>query len=254
MNLATDLALACDPVRLMEALDLTPDPWQRDLLRSDAQRMLLLCSRQAGKTCAAAILGLHTALFKPPALVLLACPALRQAQEIFRSLVTFYAKLGATVPTEGESSLKLELANGSRLLALPGVASTTRGYSGASLVILDEAAQIDDELYSALAPSLAVSNGRIILLSTPYGKRGVFHQLWTEAGPDWYRVKVTAAECPRIPAAFLEEQKAIMPRWVFEQEFGCVFHDDQLAAFASDDVRAALSRDVVPLFEEATSE
>jgi hypothetical protein len=162
--------------------------------------------------------------------------------------------LGQTVPTESESALKLELTNGSRLLALPGVAQTTRGYGNVGLVILDEAAQIDDALYDALAPSLAVSRGRIILLSTPFGKRGIFHRLWTEGGPHWYRVKVTAADCPRIPASFLAEQRAIMPAWSFEQEFNCVFHDDQLSAFTFDDVQAALSADVVPLFEEVACE
>lgn len=248
-SLASDLALALDPVLLMRRLGLEADAWQSDLLRSDAERMLLLCSRQAGKTTAAAILGLHQALYRAPALVLLASPALRQAQELFRALVGFYGRLGeGAVPTEAESALRLELTNGSRVVALPGIEQTVRGYSGVSLVILDEAARIDDALYDALAPALAVSRGRIILLSTPFGKRGVFHRLWTEGGPEWYRVKITAAECPRIPAAFLEEQKRIMPRWAFEQEFQCIFHDDALAAFAFADVQAALSAEVLPLF------
>jgi hypothetical protein len=119
-------------------------------------------------------------------------------------------------------------------------------------VIIDEAARVDDALYDALAPALAVSRGRIILLSTPFGKRGVFHRLWTGGGPEWYRVKITATECPRIPAAFLEEQRRLMPRWVFEQEFECQFHDDQLAAFAFADVQAALSKDIEPLFGGGT--
>lgn len=248
--LLDDFVAALDPVAFARRVGIEPDAWQRDLLRSNAERMLLLCSRQAGKSTVAALLGLHTALYHAPALVLLACPALRQAQEIFKTLVGFYGKLGQTVPTESESALKLELTNGSRLLALPGVAQTTRGYGNVGLVILDEAAQIDDALYDALAPSLAVSRGRIILLSTPFGKRGIFHRLWTEGGTQWYRVKVTAADCPRIPASFLEEQRAIMPAWSYEQEFMCTFHDDQLSAFTFADVQAALSADVVPLFGE----
>ena len=43
---------------------------------------------------------------------------------------------------------------------------------------------------------LAVSGGRIILLSTPFGKRGFFHHEWTEGGPEWERVMVTAEQVP----------------------------------------------------------
>jgi hypothetical protein len=246
--LASDLAIALDPVLLMRRLGLEPDAWQSDLLRSDAQRMLLLCSRQSGKSTAAAVLALHLALFRGPSLVLLAAPALRQAQEIFRAVAGFYGRLGETVPVEAESALRIELANGSRIIALPGNEATTRGYSNVALLVLDEAARIDDALYTALAPVLAVSRGRVILLSTPFGKRGVFHGLWTEGGTAWRRTKVTAEQCPRIPASFLEEQRRTMPRWSYEQEFLCVFHDDQLAAFSYEDVQAALSSDIEPLF------
>lgn len=247
--LPRDLAYALDPVQLMRAVIGEPDDWQRDLLRSGAPRMLLNCSRQSGKTTAAAVMALHEALFHPPALVLVASPALRQAQEVFRTVNAFYAKLGeAAVGVEAESTLKLELRNGSRVLALPGLESTTRGYGGVRLALIDEAARCDDLLYDALAPSLATSQGRLILLSTPFGKRGVFFHLWAEGGPDWYRVRVPASECERIPASFLEEQRRTMPLWNYRQEFECEFLDATDNVFSHELVRAALSSEVRPLF------
>jgi hypothetical protein len=48
--LATDLACALDPARLMAACGWSPDPWQRAVLRSTAPRRILLASRQAGKS------------------------------------------------------------------------------------------------------------------------------------------------------------------------------------------------------------
>jgi hypothetical protein len=243
-----DLALALDPCALMLALGMTPDPWQRDLLRSEAQRMLLNCSRQSGKTTAAAVLALHEACFRPPALVLIGSPALRQAQEVFRTVTALYGRLGEAVPTEAESALRLELVNGSRIIALPGSEATVRGYAGVRLVLLDEASRVPDVLYDALAPALAVSRGRIILLSTPFGKRGVFHHLWSEGGADWYRVRVPASECARIPASFLEEQRRTMPLWNFRQEFECEFVETSDQVFSYEDVKAALSDKVLPLF------
>jgi hypothetical protein len=50
---------------------------------------------------------------------------------------------------------KLELANGSRILSLPGSERTVRGYAAADLVVIDEATRVDDELISAVRPMLA---------------------------------------------------------------------------------------------------
>lgn len=47
-----------------------------------------------------------------------------------------------------------------------------RGYSAAALIVLDEAARVPDDLYSAVTPTLATSGGRIIAMSTLFGRRG----------------------------------------------------------------------------------
>ncbi len=49
MDKATEWALRFDPSRIMSLIGLEPDPWQRDLLNSQASRILLLASRQIGK-------------------------------------------------------------------------------------------------------------------------------------------------------------------------------------------------------------
>ena len=77
--LARDLALALDPALLARRAGIDPDPWQADVLRSPAPRMLLNCSRQAGKSTVAAAIGVHEALYRPGSLVLLLSPALRQS-------------------------------------------------------------------------------------------------------------------------------------------------------------------------------
>ena len=59
---------------------------------------------------------------------------------------------------------------------------TIRGFSALSLLIFDEAAQVPDELYVALRPMLATTNGALWLLSTPYGKQGFFYNEWARGG------------------------------------------------------------------------
>src|SRR5207244_4416310 len=118
--------------------------------------------------------------------------------------------------------LRLELANGSRIVSLPGDEATVRGFSGVALLVIDEAARVNDALYYSVRPMLAVSQGRLVSLSTPFGKRGWFHDEWFGEG-DWERVKITAEECPRIPATFLaEERRALGERW-YKQEYLCSF-------------------------------
>src|SRR5207249_6673015 len=106
-------------------------------------------------------------------------PALRQSLEVYRKLLGFYHALGAGAPGDARSDLRLELANGSRVVSLPGREDTIRGYSGVRLLVVDEAARVPDELYYAMRPMLAVSAGTVIALSTPFGQRGWFHREWT---------------------------------------------------------------------------
>ena len=136
---------------------------------SGASRQLLLCCRQSGKSTTTATLALHTAFYEPGALILLLSPSLRQSQELFKKVQDVYRVLSNPAPLQAESALRLELANGSRIVSLPGTEGTVRGYSGVSLVVIDEAARVNDELYYAVRPMLAVSGGRLIALSTPWG-------------------------------------------------------------------------------------
>jgi hypothetical protein len=99
--------------------------------------------------------------------------------------------LGAPL-TQRKNSDELTLDNGSRSVCLPCKEETTRGYSGVTLLIFDEAARVPDDLYRACRPMLAVSGGRMICLSTPYGKRGFFWEVWSRGGGDWQRFEVLA--------------------------------------------------------------
>jgi Terminase large subunit, T4likevirus-type, N-terminal len=230
----------------MEAGVGVADPWQAELLRSMASRILMLCSRQSGKSTLAACLALADAL-QHPSLVLLLSPSLRQSQELFRKVVHFYRRLKHTVPTEQQSALRLELANGSRIISLPGTEQKIRGFSGVGLLIIDEAARVPDALYFAVRPMLAVSGGRLVCLSTPFGRRGFFHAEWTE-GDGWHKVKVAAEQCPRISPEFLAEERKALGPWWYRQEYECEFVDVVDQIFTYESVMGALSTDVQPLF------
>jgi hypothetical protein len=70
---------------------------------------------------------------------------------------------------------------------------------------------------------LAVSDGRLICLSTPWGKRGFFHNAWARGGDDWARIEVPASRISRISAAFLAQERRALGEAFFRQEYQCSF-------------------------------
>ncbi len=85
------------------------------------------------------------------------------------------------------------------------------------------AARVPDDIYRAVRPMLAVSNGRMIVLSTAFGKRGFFWDVWSRGGDDWMRIEVPAGMVPRIAPAFLEAERRGMGESWFRQEYCCSF-------------------------------
>jgi hypothetical protein len=242
------LAMALDPSLLMGATGLEPDPWQRRVLRSDSRRLALLCARQMGKSSTTAALALHTALFEPGALVLLISPSLRQSGELYRKVVGMNDALGRPVPSVVDNATTLALANGARVVSLPGSPGTIRGYSAPRLVVLDEAALVEDAMLAAVLPMLATGGGRLVLLSTPAGQRGFFYETWTGGGPEWERVLATVDDCPRISREFLGEQRRTLGERWFRQEFYCSFEATVDQVFSTESVAAAFASDAAPLF------
>jgi len=248
-SVRTDTALPwANAVEMAAAAGFELDPWQADVLTSSAPRLLLCCGRQVGKSQTVAMLVAWTAIHVPGALCLAVSPSLRQSQELFRKVTDVYSRLDWRVPTEAESALRLELRNGSRVISLPGSEATIRGYSAAKLIAVDEAARIPDDLIAATRPMLATSHhGRLLALSSPWGKRGWFWRTWTE-GEGWERVRVLARACPRISGEFLEAERRALSPLEFASEYECEFLDLAGAVFRSEDIAASFDPTVTPLF------
>lgn len=241
---ARDLIWALDPAHFAAAAGLPPDDWQADVLHSSASRILLNCSRQAGKSTITSVLGLHTALYDPGALILLLSRSQRQSQLLFRKLLRVYHTLEQPVPAIAENALSLDLANGSQIVALPGNESTVRGFSDVRLLIIDEASRVADALYRALRPMLAVSGGRLVTLSTPFGKRGWWYEAWQaahEGREAWDYYEVPATKVPRISRQFLAEERASMGEWWYVQEYNCQFVNVQGSLFSPEAIDAAFA-------------
>jgi hypothetical protein len=244
---ADDLRYALDPVLFAtECLNIHPDPWQAKVLRSELKWAILNCSRQSGKSLVAAIMALHRVLFYVFSLVLLVSPSQRQSSELFRKVTDFVKLLPIKPRLVEDNKLSLQLENGSRIISLPGQEASIRGYSNVDFIVEDEAARVSDDLYRAIRPMLAVSGGRLLLLSTPFGKRGHFYEEWTN-GKGWEKVIIPATECSRISQDFLEQERHALGEWWFQQEYMCEFVEAEDQFFNHDEIMEALDDDIKPL-------
>ena len=227
-------------------LDFCPDPQQSDILSSPARRLILCCSRQWGKSTITALKAVHHALFHPNSLVITAAPTLRQSGEWLRKVAQFLLRLGIPFHGDGLNPSSLVLPNASRLVALPGDASTTRGFSAVSLLIFDEAAFVPDTLFHALSPMLATTQGALWLLSTPNSESGFFFETWYAQPAHWHRYTIPASACPRIPHDFLEEQRQALGDQAFRREYNCEFLGAGLPLFPRDLIQSAYDPTVEP--------
>lgn len=96
-----------------------------------------------------------------------------------------------------------------------------------------EAARVLDGVYAALRPMMATSDGQLIALTTPYGRRGWFFDEW-QREEGWEKQSITALDCPRISEEFLIEERESMGNWRFRQEYLCEFVDSDEQFFSSE--------------------
>jgi phage FluMu gp28-like protein len=225
-----------------------PDAKQMELLRRPVRRLLLNCTRQWGKSTITAAKAVERAHTRTGSLTLVVSPSARQSGEFLRKAAAFVRRLEIAPRGDGDNEISLLFPNGARIVGLPGTESTVRGFSAVSLLLIDEAARVGDEMYKAVRPMLAVGDGDLWLMSTPFGKRGFFWEEWSKGGPQWERIVVPATECPRIPASFLEEERASLGERWFRQEYLCEFVDTNDALFSRELVERAFTDEVEPLF------
>ncbi len=239
-DLSSKLKIAVDPVVFQETMlsQEIPllDAWQTVACRSTSPGLLLLCGRQTGKSTFAAVMALWKVMMQPNTLVLLISPTLRQSSELFRKTMVLFDLMKADPPPIKRTQTELWLPNGSKIFSLPGAnPDAIRGYSNIDLVIEDEAAFVNDRTFTAYRPMLATNaRGRHVLLTTPYGRRGHFYDLWTSDDPYFEKIAIQSKECLRIAPSFLDTEQRVLSSRAYRQEYECEFLEAANAVFPAD--------------------
>ncbi|MBA3875643.1 MAG: hypothetical protein C0498_01680 [Anaerolinea sp.] len=209
-----------DPCETFElAFGSPPMDHQREYLTETADTCFLK-GRQVGATQAAAGLAIHVARSAPGKLAAIISPSMKQSTEVTQRARVGLWDLGERLVQDSTSLIRLE--NGSRILSLPGTARAVRGYS-ADLLILDEAAWITDETWTAARPITSATRGRTIVQSTPGVPVGWFWELTRDVPEGWHEMRVTSEQAPTVDPEFLAREKARLDPHLYLQEYAGVF-------------------------------
>lgn len=225
-------------------------PHQLEVVGSPARYRVICAGRQVGKSRLLAVLALHQAFARAGSTTLIVSAgdtAAKRLLEDVAALALASPMLAGSVVDE--SSKAVTLSNGSVVRAVPASAAQIRGWA-VDLLILDEAAFIDPEIWRAAEPSIIARPGsRVVLCSSPWGSlEHFFRALWTraQAGASgeleaWHWPSTTS---PLVDAALLESIRERETPAYFEREYLALWTDSAGAYFTTAELEAATAAEV----------
>lgn len=207
------------------------DDWQRKVLVHEGS-ITIRAGRQVGKSEVISEKALRFALSHPKTITLVVAATQRQSSLLFEKVRGRADSEGVVYP-EKPTLTRLVLPNGSKIYCLPTgrTGYGIRGYT-VDLLIADEAAFIGEEVWTAITPMLATTAGKLIMISTPFGKGGYFYDSFSD--PDFLHVHVSSEKCKRIPKSFLAKKKKSMTKEAYKQEYLAEFVDEWHQFFSTE--------------------
>jgi hypothetical protein len=187
-------------------------------------RIGIAASRQSGKSTVTALFVAHCLLFIPGFMCLVASRSLRQASHYLNKVRDAVLSVVPRDSMVQLNRLSMELPNGASIVSIPcAQPDAGRGFSP-HLVILDEAAFAPEELFRAITPALAATQGALHMLSSPNGRQGYFFEAFEGDAKDvFWSQRVHWQDCPRITQEIADMERIALGDLYFRQEFGAEF-------------------------------
>ena len=206
-------------------------PFQDDCVQDfvDHRFNVILKSRQLGLSTLTAAYATWMALFQKDKTILIIATKLSVAQNFIKKVKVMIRSVPKwlVLPTIVSNNKQLiEFSHGSSIKAIP--TSDDAGRSEAlSLLIIDEAAFVRnfDELWTGLYPTIS-TGGRAILLSTPNGVGGQYHEIYVnaEAGLSEFKaIKLPWNVHPERDDEWFEKETRNFSERKVAQEYLCDF-------------------------------
>ena len=198
------------------------DLWQKEVIESNAKFIAIRAGRQVGKSFIVSLKAAIYAIQNPKKTVLIVASVDRQAMLLFEKVVETILLLDKSQIGVGENKPTLhhiKLRNGTHIHCLPTGRSGygIRGYT-VDLLICDEAAYIDNSVFTAITPMLATTKGSIILLSTPKGVKNFFYDVFQKES-NYTTWAINSEDCPRMDKDYLKREKHRLTKLEYAQEY-----------------------------------
>lgn len=252
---------------VQEKLAFHPDPKQVEFLESTALDLLIVWSRQTGKTETASGLISHFSTTYDETLSIVTSATQRQGTIVMSRIQHDIRKatgqllewqkgqeyewierdIFGVARIVRSSVMSLTLSNGSEVVAIPPSPDSARGYSP-HLVLIDEAARTRDQLWHAVSPMRAARPVRLIAMTTASAMEGWFYDLWMN-DPDVQRIEYLAKDCPRITPEFLAKERRRFPEMIYKAEYENVWFPRAGAALDPETVHDMFTSDIEPMFD-----
>lgn len=211
-----------------------------DLFHKEEVRELVLnFSRQSGKTTLCEILLIET-LVKKKCTCAYISPSFAQGKKVFREIVNLLSQT-QLIAKKNSTDLTISLINGSFLQFFTAMNPTAiRGQTISGLLVIDEAAYLPEETSDGqllwpmvIQPITKAKKPKIIFVSTPNGKSGIFYEKYLQGlNSDTVKtVECNIYEDTTISKEDIDELKATTPPLAWQQEFECKFLDSALTVF-----------------------
>lgn len=212
---------------------------QHQMLKPGKIKKVIRIHRRGGKSYGLAILALWYALTHQSGQVLIICPDMGKVQTIMRSIDEFL-RVSTFIAGELKSATKIpairEFRNGSTIKGFTtGSSSKTQGKSirgsTADLVIIDEAAFLNDDDWPAIEPIIQGDSTRpeviTYISSTPTADRNRYWEYCTQPQYEevFDRVHVPVTENPDYTPDRIAVVKASTNDFTFKQEWMAAFPD-----------------------------
>lgn len=254
--MARDLLYACDPVAFAADCGMADlDRWQRMFLTDGAAAagrrfVLILASRQVGKTESCILRALHVAHTEPNETILVISPRQETSSEFIKRAKLAYSKLPIAHELVGDAVSRITLANGSRIIGLPSSEDGVRGIPRVRLLLVDEAVRVADALYSACRPMLVVHpRGELIALTSAGNVGNWFHRAWTDPESTFQKIQIAATDCPRLTPEVLAQERKELGETAYKSEYMLEWLEAAESAFPTEIIdRAFGHKDVRPLW------
>lgn len=230
----------------LEYVGFTPYSYQRDvidLLVKDSYKkhrtVTVVSKRQVGKSLMAENLLLYFGINYARTTSICISPTLGQSRKLFKEITEAVAD-SDIIKASNATLLEITLANQSHILFKSAEQrDALRGYTVNGILIIDEAAYIEDSIYYTVLPWCDVSGAPILIISTPRVKSGFFFNTYCYGiegkneyyTVDWSQKKYKPDLDKLLSPERLEEYRRMLPRQQFNSEYLGQFLDQDGVVF-----------------------